>query len=183
MTSPLIATPTNSWTLWDDPTKHVDAGMSGFDPYWLAGVQSTLTVVEHFQEIFQFDTNIGADKVIDSATITRNIDVPVGGASSYLKYYLGTWAATPPAADTPTFTGGSLAGSEALAEGSTPGVSVITLDPSAINKTGITSLRVDSTDGGSGLNDDFILYNGLILTIVYHQAAIVGFHPQLMFGR
>lgn len=91
--------------------------------------------------ILQFDTNVGAGATIISATLTRT---KPSGLPETLNYYLGTWAATPPAADEPTFNGGTIAGTETSAaiEAS------VALDPSLINKVGITSLRIEFEDEG-----------------------------------
>lgn len=169
----LPATQSGSWALTYDGAYTVDAGFGGFDPYF--GVGDFNPGVVHTQAIVQFDTSsLGASAVIDSVTLGRNIDIgPV--LTTTLSYYLGTWAATPPAADAPTFSGGTLAGSEPIVSGATPGLGTVGLSGSAINKTGTTSLRIDA--------DNFILLNTISLTIIYHVGGTRGGHIQLLFGR
>ncbi len=108
------------------------------------------------EAILQLNTNLGSGATVNSVAVSRTRTTTF---SDTFNYYLGTWAATPPAADADTFFGGTLAGTE------TNGLlnNTVMLDPTLINKTGVTSLRI--FHGGAGAGGDTL--SGIVVTINY----------------
>ena len=87
--------------------------------------------------IYQFDTDIGAGKIIDSVTLHRRLSSTTPPAS--VSYYMDSTTETPPAAELSTVTNGTLVGTENAPFTLVTDVPLLT---TAINKTGVTTLKV-----------------------------------------
>lgn len=118
--------------------------------------------LSRYKAIFQYNTALPSGAIIDAATITRTRNDATFSIDMY--YYAGTWAATPPVADEPTYNGGALAASEAS---NTIQTDDIELDVSLINSTGTTSVMIyTSAPSSETLNP------APTLSITYHLPVV-----------
>lgn len=117
------------------------------------------------EAIVQFNTAVlPPGDIVDSVTLTFKTNA---NSAVIFDFYTGTWAATPPAANFATFSGGTLVGSQLLVAGA--GITqTIDFDPSAINFLGVTSLRI-WTHGTLNQLSYIFSDSSLFLTIQHHH--------------
>lgn len=165
MTSTLIAPLVGAWILEINQPEESPPSWAVSDPFpdgqYLVQHNFPGSEVYNRRPLIQFNTLIGHTAIVDRVRLTRHRIHNSYSMPFY--YYGGTWAATPPAADITTYEGGLYIGEEPE---NLNADATIELLPSFINVSGITSLKIRTSEEGFGYKNEML--SNLELRIDYH---------------